>query len=322
MSWNRKDDNFYDSPDVVAYGLELEELAIYDLAVTYCCRHLTDGKVPVRVLIAYASRRFIEVPEEVMAKRWQCVHALLDFGFFTNLSDGSIEVANYLRDHDSRAQVEEKRKRISDIRAEAGRAGGLAKASVASAKQNLAPGAKQSLSPGGNQVLAPGAKQILAPHRSSPHHTDPGCVALKATHPMDLADTTTHARTSGAAPAPDSPAAHPVRMINQQKTAEIELDAPVTTDQMLRDVANLHRIFDDHERKPSRELGGFEDTLEKTRIARQKLSESGLNDDVKRTRKPGVSMLEQRKVWASQGLNPDTGEPFVAGEPGVGGAAE
>lgn len=122
MSWIRLDDNFAEHPKVMALNRDrLAGIGLWNIAASYCARHLTDGFVPAAFLQGQApvrlSRRMVEV------------------GLFIPC-DGGYRLHDWLDYNPSRETVmEERRKKQA-----AGRAGGQA-----SAQARASAGASQVL---------------------------------------------------------------------------------------------------------------------------------------------------------------------------------
>lgn len=108
MTWAKLDDSFYDDPKVVAAGNEAA--GVYCRALSYCGKHLTDGLVPEAIAGLIAGKR-------------RPITKLLEVGLWDRAEDG-YSVCDYLRFNPSKAEVLHKRQ----VRAEAGKRGGLASA--------------------------------------------------------------------------------------------------------------------------------------------------------------------------------------------------
>jgi hypothetical protein len=105
MPWFRLDDSFHSHPKVIAAGNEATGL--YVRCGTYAAQHLTDGFIPQHVALLYGSD--VLADSLVRAKLWRRVR-------------GGWQMPDYLDYNPSREQVTERRQ----VRAEAGRKGGLA----------------------------------------------------------------------------------------------------------------------------------------------------------------------------------------------------
>lgn len=110
MAWVRVDDQFPDHPKVIALDLASSGLWLHGLC--YANRHLTDGFVPAALV-----RRVGDETAEAAAAR------LVSAGLWEPV-DGGWVVHDYAEYQRSREEIES----VSGKRAEAGRAGGMAKA--------------------------------------------------------------------------------------------------------------------------------------------------------------------------------------------------
>lgn len=113
MSWARIDDTLCDHPKVLAAGLEA--MGLWVMALTYCSRHLTDGKVSQATfcyLVANRQTDFAIAERLVFAKLWEVA------------PDGDGWVFHDYHDYNpSKADAKRKRADLSAIRSEAGRRG-------------------------------------------------------------------------------------------------------------------------------------------------------------------------------------------------------
>ncbi len=109
MTWVKLSDDFATHPKVIG----LSDAALRALIESYCyaARHRTDGHVPAPVLKRIAPRR--------------TKTELVDAGLWDTNGDGGTVIHDYLEYNPSRAELDEKDARISEVRREAGRIGGL-----------------------------------------------------------------------------------------------------------------------------------------------------------------------------------------------------
>ena len=120
MTWARFDDGIYDHPKVIQAGRDAREL--FFASVVYSSRHLTDGVIPrgaLRILQAWTE---IDDPAA-------CADRLIEVGLWE--SDGvNFRIHDFLVYQPSKEEVEERR----EVRAEAGRKGGMRSGEVRAQK--------------------------------------------------------------------------------------------------------------------------------------------------------------------------------------------
>lgn len=122
MAWIKLDDQWMDNPKIVEAGRDGRDMWL--ASITYCAKHLTDGYFHKNLLPMLAVMAGVDV-----AKCQQFARTLLDVGLWEARED-SYYVHDYLDYNPSKEQTESNR----NARAEAGRAGGIAKASKMSSK--------------------------------------------------------------------------------------------------------------------------------------------------------------------------------------------
>jgi hypothetical protein len=128
MTWARYDDELPYNRKVAwlrAHGVEgIAALGLHLLANTWSRHEGQQGFIPTYM------------PEQLTGKPWAKLTALLvEIGMFEALEDGwMIKDYDEYGDRDDGVPVSEKMARLSKVRAEAGRAGGLAKAGKRSSK--------------------------------------------------------------------------------------------------------------------------------------------------------------------------------------------
>lgn len=133
MSWIKLDDQWMDHPKIIRAGRDARDMWL--ASITWCAKHLTDGIFPAELLPALAVMAGIDV-----ANCQELARVLLEVCLWES-HDGSFRIHDYLEYNPSKEQVESNKR----ARTEAGRAGGLAKASktpsktLAKSKQNSAP---------------------------------------------------------------------------------------------------------------------------------------------------------------------------------------
>lgn len=165
MSWIRFDDTFTDDPAILALG-ELEARAgwTYMRLCSYAARHLTDGEIPVGV-IRREDQDAIAALVTVQLLELRATGAGYLPRFLDQVDDdGRTLVAGH---HPPKAIVLQRR----EARAEAGRAGGLAKAK-ASANHDLEHEPQHLLSNGaGSAVPRPVSRLPVSRTSSRPPHS-------------------------------------------------------------------------------------------------------------------------------------------------------
>lgn len=141
MSWIKLDDQWMDHPKIIMAGRDARD--IWLASITWCAKHLTDGEFPANLLPSLAVAAGVDV-----ANCQGFARALLDVGLWEETENGYL-IHDYLEYNPSREQA----LATKEARKQAGRAGGVAKASkipsktLAKEKQNPAP----SPSPSPNQ---------------------------------------------------------------------------------------------------------------------------------------------------------------------------
>ncbi len=125
MSWVRFDDGYPDHPKMVFAGKAGREL--HTAAIFYCAKALTDGVIHINQLRKLAASEEIDGWKEALALLTQTVPGF-DSPSMIDSGDGWYQIHDYLDYQPSKAQVEAARDKTSEARAEAGRAGGFAKA--------------------------------------------------------------------------------------------------------------------------------------------------------------------------------------------------
>jgi hypothetical protein len=125
MAWVKLDDHFFRNPKVIMAGRDARDL--YLAALCYCGSGLTDGLIPAGVLRVLGAEADIDDVKAAAA-------ALVRVGLWHE-TEGGYEVHDYLNYNPTKERVIQTR----EARAEAGRLGGLQKASkMLEASQNVA----------------------------------------------------------------------------------------------------------------------------------------------------------------------------------------
>jgi hypothetical protein len=149
VTWVKIDDQFQDHPSMV--GLSMQAIGLWVCGLAYCARYLTDGVIPKKALYRVCPQPDAEsiVAELVEAGRWE------------DRAD-HWRANGYLDYNPSRARVEA----IRASRAEAGAAGGRAKAQVEAAAKNdadnLLGNSAEGVMPPARPVPLASKKQVLA----------------------------------------------------------------------------------------------------------------------------------------------------------------
>lgn len=117
MSWIKLDDQWMDHPKIIRAGRDARD--IWLASITWCAKHLTDGYFPTELLPSLAVMAGVDV-----ANCQTFARTLLDLCLWDATDDGYI-VHDYLDYNPTKEQTETNR----IARSEAGKAGGLAKAS-------------------------------------------------------------------------------------------------------------------------------------------------------------------------------------------------
>lgn len=102
MAWARLDDGFYDHPKVMQLASTVPAAGFLHVrAITYCCKHLTDGVIP---------RAMVESLVPVQRDRDEQVGALLETGLW--YEDGDRYAIHDFHDYQpTRDEVAEKRRK-------------------------------------------------------------------------------------------------------------------------------------------------------------------------------------------------------------------
>lgn len=163
MTYAQIDDRFDEHPKYAAADFDLEHFGMQACAITYCNRHLTDGRIPdaaVRKMGRGNARRNLALASH-----------LVDVGIWRRV-DGGFEIVGFLDHNSSRAEVLSRREDLHEKRAAAGRIGGLK--SAAARKEQGARGQatrRASAKAPPKQLASPVLKQneaLSSPLRSSP----------------------------------------------------------------------------------------------------------------------------------------------------------
>lgn len=96
MTWIKIDDHFPEDPDAIAIGEDASWLHL--VAIAYCSRHLTDGKLPRKMVTKLTGKR----------SPMKLVQRLLDVGWWIEEGDDFL-IPKYLEHQRSRKQVVEER---------------------------------------------------------------------------------------------------------------------------------------------------------------------------------------------------------------------
>lgn len=143
MAWIKLDDQWMDNPKIVEVGRDGRDMWL--ASITYCAKHLTDGYFHKNLLPILAVMAGVDV-----AKCQQIAKSLLNVCLWE--LDGEMYcVHDYLDFNPSKEQTEANR----NARAEAGRAGGIAKASKMSSKSLAKNKQKPAPSPSPSPSLNP-----------------------------------------------------------------------------------------------------------------------------------------------------------------------
>lgn len=117
MSWIKLDDQWMDHPKVIEAGRDARDMWL--ASITWCAKHLTDGKFSANLLPSLAVAAGVDV-----ANCQTFASVLVGVGLWDATQDG-YSVHDYLDYNPSKEQALATR----EARKEAGRAGGIAKAS-------------------------------------------------------------------------------------------------------------------------------------------------------------------------------------------------
>jgi DnaD/phage-associated family protein len=126
MPWIKLDDNWMDHPKIIRVGRDARDMWL--ASISWCAKHLTDGIFPSELLPTLSIMAGIDV-----ANCQTFANLLLDACLW-EIVDDKYQVHDYLDYNPSKEQAES----TKTARKEAGKAGGVAKASknVAKSKQN------------------------------------------------------------------------------------------------------------------------------------------------------------------------------------------
>lgn len=170
MSWIKLDDQWMDHPKIITAGRDARDMWL--ASITWCGKHLTDGYFPSNLLPSLAVSAGVDVANcQVFAR------TLVDVCLWEETENGYF-IHDYLEYNPSREQA----LATKEARKEAGRAGGIAKASkspskpLAKEKQNPAP----SPSPSPNQDNLNNIDDAAKPARHSRKKPTPEETALNA----------------------------------------------------------------------------------------------------------------------------------------------
>src|SRR5262249_46251297 len=119
--WSKVRDDFRDDPRVIEAGTGAAFL--YIVGLTYCARHLTDGRIPAKAVPTLWD--FSDIGENAL----DLAARLVDLGFWAKTVEG-FEVVDSGRDQWLREEYE--------VRGSVGRGGGLAKAKAFATAKALA----------------------------------------------------------------------------------------------------------------------------------------------------------------------------------------
>jgi hypothetical protein len=117
VSWVKLDDQFFSHPKAREAGPNA--CLLYLAGLTYCARHLTDGKIPKSAVTVIAAEAWSKASN---------ARVLCDVGFWHDEGD-HYDVHGYLEFNPSREQVEKVRRDSRERRANAGRRSGKIRAS-------------------------------------------------------------------------------------------------------------------------------------------------------------------------------------------------
>lgn len=309
MSWLKLDDRFDQDPNIVP--LDYEQFGMYVYALMYANRNETDGRVPRQILVCRPSLAFEDTPEQTMKQNKLMVRLLCEAKLFASEANGDLLVLHYAQFCDTKEEKDRKRSELSETRAEYGRIGGLRSGQVRR-EANASKQTKQTF-----EATKP------SPLLSTPSHTDPGERTPKVRSPISTErNTRAHTSPSALTPAPEPApvAASPaVRTAGKKKAkGQDDPDGHVPSVDELRAFRAMLNGSDADDRtfsaaKLERDEVNQAKIWEQTARARA----AGLYDDAEVSglnviKIPAKGLLEQRREWASAGLNPDTGEPFEA----------
>ena len=121
MTWAQFDDAWYDAPSFE--NLNLAALGLWAIGNTYCNKHLTDGRIPAKLLKPYGQMAVTAAKALVNCGRWLVKE------------DGSFLQIGYLDHNPSKAEVIARKLSQSHSKSVAGKAGGLRSGEVRQAKK-------------------------------------------------------------------------------------------------------------------------------------------------------------------------------------------
>lgn len=166
MAWVRLEGGFPEHRKIL--GLSDAAFRLHILAICYAARMLSDGTVP-RIWLTGGKGRTVP----------KAVDQLVSAGVWESRDDGDYLIHDYLEYQPSRVRVTEHQDQMSLVKAEAGRKGGLAKASNARA-QKLADASTPLTTTDSTQVATQNSKP-LAPIPSLPSPSNPSPIVAAAT---------------------------------------------------------------------------------------------------------------------------------------------
>lgn len=118
MMWARLDDTYCDHPKILrAWRRDRAAVGLHVMAITYCARHRTDGRVP---------GEWVEAVMPKATERRRTLDVLVDVGLFEPDGDDFL-VHDFLDYHGSREETATRQAEISRVRSEAGKRGAVAR---------------------------------------------------------------------------------------------------------------------------------------------------------------------------------------------------
>ncbi len=153
MTYAKQDDGFHEDPRYAA--LELTHLGLIACARSYMARHLTDGRIPAAILRRFGATGGGET----------LVTKLVDLGVWEQDGDHYVD-RHYLEHNATRAEVEERKAALSEVRRAAGAKGG--RRSGESRRQSNQASQKQVASKQTKQNEALSSPILSSPLRSNP----------------------------------------------------------------------------------------------------------------------------------------------------------
>lgn len=165
MSWIKLDDQWMDHPKIVRAGRDARD--VWLASITWCAKHLTDGCFPPELLPSLAVMAGVDVANcQTFAK------TLLDNRLW-EFTDGQYYIHDYLDYNPTKIQAEA----TKQARSEAGRAGGIAKASKTPGKKLAKPKQKPAPSPSPSPIKSPRPKEGRG--ERDPNLDDPAVIAYR-----------------------------------------------------------------------------------------------------------------------------------------------